>query len=301
MEDRNDIDYVFYNVPPEEEMMFLMASSGKTNRAEFIAKYHRQGHLGAGGFGSVFAGIRRQDSFPVALKFIRREDVRCQKVICNGRLYHIILEVALMLRATGPGPVGHSSAISLLEWYTLEDMLILVIERPDHSQDLHTYRHRKGGCLPEHEAKMILKQMVDAAADMHAKGVFHRDIKLANTLIQQTPTGVPRVRVIDFGCGSFSTEMPLRSFWGTRIYAPPEWFEVKSYSACPTTVWQLGALFFSLLHREEHFSTEEFIDNRTQISPTLSRETKILLEMCLTRDPKNRATLEELQRCPHLQ
>ena len=61
---------------------------------------------------------------------------------------------------------------------------------------------------------MILKQMVDAAADMHTKGVFHRDIKLANTLIQQTPTGVPRVRVIDFGCGSFTTEMPLRSFSG---------------------------------------------------------------------------------------
>ena len=60
-----------------------------------------------------------------------------------------------MLRATGPGPVGHSSSISLLEWYILENELILVLERPDHSQDLHKYRHSKGGCLPEHEAKVF--------------------------------------------------------------------------------------------------------------------------------------------------
>ena len=61
---------------------------------------------------------------------------------------------------------------------------------------------------------MILSQLVDAAIDMHAKGVFHRDIKLENTLIQRSPTGAPRIRLIDFGCGSFSTETSYDSFCG---------------------------------------------------------------------------------------
>lgn len=60
---------------------------------------------------------------------------------------------------------------------------------------------------------MILRQLVDAAIDMHAKGVFHRDIKLQNVLVQ-FDSGVPRVRLIDFGCGSFSTEMSYTSFRG---------------------------------------------------------------------------------------
>lgn len=42
--------------------------------------------------------------------------------------------------------------------------------------------------------------MVDAAIEMHTNGVFHRDIKLKNTLIE-TGSHVPRARVIDFGCG----------------------------------------------------------------------------------------------------
>ncbi len=40
---------------------------------------------------------------------------------------------------------------------------------------------------------------------MHSKGVFHRDIKLANVLIQ-LDSDVPRVRIIDFGCGTFSKD-----------------------------------------------------------------------------------------------
>ena len=62
--------------------------------------------------------------------------------------------------------------------------------------------------------QMILRQLVDAAVDMHAKGVFHRDIKLENTLIQPSKTGAPTVRVIDFGCGSFSTETSYNIFCG---------------------------------------------------------------------------------------
>lgn len=33
-------------------------------------------------------------------------------------------------------------------------------------------------------SQFILKQLVDMAIDMHAKGFFHRDIKLENALVQ---------------------------------------------------------------------------------------------------------------------
>ncbi|XP_042283517.1 serine/threonine-protein kinase pim-2-like isoform X3 [Thunnus maccoyii] len=290
------ISHIFNNVSLEEQKVFELASSGSTSRAEFEDKYVQQAPIGQGGFGSVYAGFRKEDSLPVAIKHVPRDIVRRERVVCNGKVYYIILEVALMLKTAGlPGSDGQSAAISLLDWYALEHELILVLERPAYSLDLHKYLQINGGSLPEHEAKMILSQLVDAAIDMHAKGVFHRDIKLENTLIQRSPTGAPRIRLIDFGCGSFSTETSYDSFCGTRAYVPPEWFDCNAYWAHPTTVWQLGALFYSLLNGREYFTTEDFIQNHIRINSALSRDTKILLYMCLARDSMERATLQELQ------
>ncbi|KAJ0070525.1 hypothetical protein NL108_013980, partial [Boleophthalmus pectinirostris] len=47
-------------------------------------------------------------------------------------------------------------------------------------------------------------QLVEAAIEMEAKGVFHRDIKPDNILIE-TGADVPRGRFIDFGCGTTFT------------------------------------------------------------------------------------------------
>lgn len=51
----------------------------------------------------------------------------------------------------------------------------------------------------------MTKQLVDALIEVHSRGVFHRDIKLDNILIE-TGSDVPRVRLIDFGCGTFLSE-----------------------------------------------------------------------------------------------
>ncbi|XP_070774975.1 serine/threonine-protein kinase pim-1-like [Enoplosus armatus] len=284
----------------EEEKIYQMSSTGNKSRADFNNKYHQLAPIGKGGFGSVYSGLRSSDLLPVAIKYIPRKDVMCQRVTCNGKEFKIILEVALMLKAAGlPGPVGQSAAVSLLDWYILDQELILVMERPLITKDLSMYLRAHRGSLDEHEAKMILRQLVDAAIDMHAKGVFHRDIKLQNVLIQ-FDSGVPRVRVIDFGCGSFSTETSYYSFCGTPAYAPPEWFDYRTYWARQTTVWQLGALFYSLLGGHERFSTMGFMHNHIKINSALSPEVKTLLHMCLARDPMERATLEELQLSPAL-
>ncbi|XP_065811405.1 serine/threonine-protein kinase pim-2-like [Labrus bergylta] len=198
----------------------------------FEFKYKEVAPIGTGGFGSVYSGIRKSDRFPVAIKHIDQKNVKRQQVMCNGKMYDIILEVALMLKAAGlQGDVGRSTAVSLLDWYTLDSELILMMEKPTPCKDLLKYLQASGGSLDEHEAK------------------------------------VP-------------------------IYAPPEWLDYRRYQACPTTVWQLGALFYSLLPGHGRFTTSDFINNKIKINKKLSRDCRILLHMCLTRDPMERATLE---------
>ncbi|XP_008282250.1 serine/threonine-protein kinase pim-2-like [Stegastes partitus] len=197
-----------------------------------------------------------------------------------------------------PGSVGRSTVVSLLDWFLLDGKLILVMERPVHTCDLHKYLQDKG-CLEEREAKMILRQLVDAAMDMRCKGVFHGDMTLQNVLLEFSGW-VPRVRVINLGCGTFSTESSHCSYSGTPAFAPPEWFLNGMYCCGPTTVWQLGGLFHSMLNGQGRFSTPTIMYKGADISRKLSADCKMLLDMCLARDPAQRATLEELQACPAL-
>ncbi|KAF7645458.1 hypothetical protein LDENG_00204110 [Lucifuga dentata] len=210
-------------------------------------------------------------------------------------------EVALMLQAAGPEDLqkpGSSAVVSLLDWYALDQEVILVMERPFPSRDLRDYVKSKGGHLKEDEAKIILKQLVEAATEINSNGVFHRDIKWDNLLID-TSSDVPRVRVIDFGCSRYVREKPYTRFSGTIPYFCPEWFSKGKCRACPTTVWQIGAVLYMLLHGQR-FSTQDFLCNTCEISKTLSKDCQDFLMRCLTKCPKKRATLDELQRHPWL-
>ena len=60
----------------------------------------------------------------------------------------------LKLEAETQGSVGTSAPVSLLDWYDLDQELILVLERPDPSVDLHKYIEVKGDSLQEEEAKV---------------------------------------------------------------------------------------------------------------------------------------------------
>ncbi|KAM9728513.1 serine/threonine-protein kinase pim-2-like [Menidia menidia] len=144
---------------------------------------------------------------------------------------------------------------------------------------------------------VILKQLVVAAIHLKEKSIFHRDIKVENILIE-TSTDVPRVRLIDFGLSCFvKTKSRYRVFYGTSAHVPPEWLNSHSYTAGPTTVWQMGVVLFETLHNKE-FKSTRFVSKRLRISNRLSQDCQGFLEQCLTHHPEQRPTLEQLQRHP---
>ncbi|XP_068583447.1 serine/threonine-protein kinase pim-2-like [Cebidichthys violaceus] len=278
--------------------MYDLSFSVKTSQADFETKYREIYKIGEGGFGAVMAGYRMKDLKSVAIKHIPNEKVHYREVVQNGKVHEVLDEVALMVKlAGGAESPGASAAVSLIDCYDLEDDLILVMERPIPSKDLYNYRRTKGGHLQEEEAKNILTQMVDASIDMHTKGVFHRDIKLENILVE-TGCKVPRVRIIDFGCGCFVKKGHYYDFAGTFSKAPPEWFMVGKYRAGPTTVWQLGTLLWDLLRQTPEFDTKKMLHQEMEINLNLSTNCKDFLQLCLVRDPERRATLEQLQLHP---
>ncbi|XP_038148801.1 serine/threonine-protein kinase pim-2-like [Cyprinodon tularosa] len=270
-------------------------SSSVSDKSEFERKYKRLGLIGRGGFGSVYAGLRLEDSLPVAIKYVdmRRAQIRLSEV--DG----VPLEVALMQKAGGgPDSAGEFAAVTLLEWFYVDQDLVIVMERPPASMDLVDYLSYRGGRLEEDVARILMKQMVDAAIDLHNKEIFHRDLKCENTLVEMG-SQEPRIRIIDFGCGTFQTTKVYRSFSGTPAFAPPEWFSSRKYRPSPTTVWQLGIILYRMLHRC-HFDTRRFTRGLIKFNKDLSKECLTFLALCLEEDSRIRATLEDLRAHPWL-
>ncbi|XP_056264862.1 serine/threonine-protein kinase pim-1-like [Pseudoliparis swirei] len=269
-------------------------------RAEFEAKYQQQDLLGEGGCGCVYAGYCRKDNLPVAIKRIPEANILCKHVDDAGRQLSVEVAVMLRLQEETRGSVGAYAPVSLLDWYDLGQELILVLERPIPAVDLFHYVEGNGGSLPEEEAKIILKQLVDAAVDLQEKNIFHRDIKVENILIE-TGLDVPRVRLIDFGLSRFVKKGAVyRQYYGTTAHVPPEWYSRGQYSAGPTTVWQMGVVLFETLQTDQYFETSKFMKKLLTISETLSENCQNFLRACSTEDPKQRPTLTQIRLHPWL-
>ncbi|KAG8006711.1 Serine/threonine-protein kinase pim-3, partial [Nibea albiflora] len=179
-------------------------------------------------------------------------------------------EVAVMLKlANGQeGSVGTPAPVSLLDWYSVDEELILVLERPVPSEDLCDYLNNKVDYPDEKEAKIIIQQLVEAAKHLEDNLIFHRDIKPENILIE-TGSDVPRVRLIDFGLScSFEKESSFSAFCGTAEHTPPEWHRTSVYKPGPTTVWQMGVVLYEILH--DSFDTVKFLKDELDINNKLS-------------------------------
>ncbi|XP_074481135.1 serine/threonine-protein kinase pim-2-like [Sebastes fasciatus] len=302
-ESEDDKLHTAHNLPTCVQRVFLTTLL-KLNLvcllAAFEDKYQQQEKLGEGGRGSVFAGYRKADHLPVAIKYIPSDNQCIKHVDEHGNTLSGEVAILLKLAAETSGSAASSAPVSLLDWYDLEQELILVLERPVPCMDMATYIWSKGGSLKEEEAKIILKQLVDALIELEDKSIFHRDIKAENILIE-TGSDVPRVRLIDFGLSCFVKRgASYRVYYVTPNLIPPEWYYSRRYSAGTTTVWQVGVVVFQTFHRNAFFETIAVLQNGVTFNKRMSEDCKDFLQKCLTEDPEQRLTLEQLKQHPWL-
>ncbi|XP_053709089.1 serine/threonine-protein kinase pim-2-like [Synchiropus splendidus] len=257
----------------------------------FSKKYHHLRKIGKGGCSTVYAGVRIADSLQVAIKFIKRANKGCENDVPG--------EVSMMLQAGGtPDLVRQSPVVSLLEWFIFDHLLILVMERPKNSMDLNDFISSFGSCQEKHMAKILIKQLLEAVIHIHSRGVVHRDLKSENILIQ-FDSAFPRIRIIDFGCSTVVQTAPYQEFVGTEEFRPPECCRKKEYTAEALTVWQVGAILYQMLHGYRLY-TSLFLTGILRINRKLPKACREFLKSCLAKDPKKRATLQQLKAHPWL-
>ncbi|XP_026128406.1 serine/threonine-protein kinase pim-3-like isoform X1 [Carassius auratus] len=194
--------------------------------------------LGRGGFGSVYAGTRRSDGLPVAIKYVSKRGTQRLRVEGQGRLP---LEVALMTLVNSAPACPN--VLQLLEWFDRPRRYTMILERPLPCQDLESFCEENGR-LEESLAKKVLLQLITALKHCESRGVLHRDVKPENLLIS---TDSHDIKLLDFGCGDLLKDSAYKHFAGTLQYAPPEWFRHHRYHAGPATVWSVGVTLYHVL------------------------------------------------------
>ncbi|XP_064285678.1 serine/threonine-protein kinase pim-1-like, partial [Passer domesticus] len=191
----------------------------KGKAQEALQERYRLGSLlGCGGFGRVFAPTRLSDGAPGT---------------------SAPLEVVLQDKVS----TGFPGVIQLLEWLELPNDIVMVLERPEQSQDLHHFI-RARGFLSEGVARQLFRQVLEAVRHCTSCGVLHRDIKPENILVDLA-TG--QAKLIDFGCGTYLQETAYTHFAGTPSYSPPEWTRFGWYHGEPATIWSLGILLHEMV------------------------------------------------------
>ena len=116
---------------------------------EFHKLYKLGGILGKGGFGTVFAAIRKKDKLQVAVKEVYKAKII--KKTADGKTP---LEVALMQQVKDvPG------AIRILDWFEMSESFFIVMEKFT-CQDLFDYISEHGP-LKESKARVMFKQVLN--------------------------------------------------------------------------------------------------------------------------------------------
>lgn len=104
----------------------------------------------------------------------------------------------------------------MLEWFEEDDRFILILEYPQHCKDLLKFMVNNMQRVNESQTRSLMYQAVLGAKHCLDRGVFHRDIKLNNFLIN---TKTNQVKLIDFGCSDLvKTSGYLGEFTGELAF-----------------------------------------------------------------------------------
>lgn len=211
--------------------------------------------LGKGGMGSVWVADDLALEREVAVKFINEVDASDEA------------RARFELEAKSAARIKSPHVVQIFDYGVAQDGHPFIIMELLEGEDL-CQRMARGPMTPA-ELAPILMQAATGLAAAHATGVVHRDIKPPNIFLVATPSGVPFVKVLDFGIAKFATppgsvgsSAPLTqtgTVVGSPEYMSPEQLRSQDGATLATDIWALGVVAYEALTRQRPFGGDTLI------------------------------------------
>lgn len=282
---------------PQNESATLIheAGSGQTalvgtmlNRRYLVEK-----ELKRGGFGIVYlAGDKQLHSRPVVVKVLLDDAYQSDYVVQKFRQ-----EIEALSRLDHPGVVG------IIDSGELSNGKPFIVMQYVDGVTLRSVMTAEGMDL-ERSADLI-KQMGRALTAAHEKGIFHRDLKPDNVMLQDLGQGEEQVKIIDFGIAKIKNSVIAPSTAtnvaaGTVAYMAPEQLSGRPVSAV-TDVYALAQIAYEMLTGRKPFNPETGFEllgmqrggvriKASDLRPSLSTATDQLILKAMSFEPSQRPT-----------
>ncbi|MCL6629381.1 MAG: protein kinase [Armatimonadetes bacterium] len=194
--------------------------------------------------------------------------------------------------ARAAGSLSHPNIVTIYEAGEFNGRHFIAMEYLE-GQSLRTILDIEGTLPPERVVE-IAKQVCDALAYAHSKGVIHRDIKPDN--IHVLPGG-RSIKITDFGIARIMEEPGITAdgqVFGTPSYMSPEQIAGKPLDA-RTDIFSLGVMLYEMLTGRKPFTgdtvvtiTYNIMNQDVAYPPTIPMHFERVLRRCLAKDPNLR-------------
>eukprot|EP00746_Dinoflagellata_sp_MGD_P009516 gnl/MRDRNA2_/MRDRNA2_119379_c0_seq1.p1 gnl/MRDRNA2_/MRDRNA2_119379_c0~~gnl/MRDRNA2_/MRDRNA2_119379_c0_seq1.p1 ORF type:complete len:572 (-),score=129.77 gnl/MRDRNA2_/MRDRNA2_119379_c0_seq1:10-1725(-) len=212
--------------------------------ASAAAKYRKIKKVGVGAYGNVFMAEDTTTKAIVAVKVLSRKD----DPVLEGFPLTLLREIGIMRMMTHPNIVQLNEVV----WAPNGDPLVIM--EYCQSSVLELMQSKKHG-LSFAEVKYVIRQIIDAVAHMHKKGILHRDLATKNILFNTSG----EIKVCDFGISrkAFGLDEQL-GFLPARNLEPPNQIVSLPYRAVELLlgdtnygpaidIWGIGSILAEIL------------------------------------------------------
>ncbi|NP_001306622.1 CBL-interacting serine/threonine-protein kinase 14 [Nelumbo nucifera] len=269
-----------------------MPDTGLSSPDNFLfGKYELGKLLGCGAFAKVYHARNVRTGQSVAIKSISKH-----KIIKGGLVSHIIREISIMRS------LNHPHIVKLFEVLATKTKIYFVMEFVK-GGDLFSKVAK--GRLNEDVSRGYFQQLISAVGYCHSHGVFHRDLKLENLLLDDHGN----LKVSDFGLSAVTNQIQmdglLHTICGTPAYVAPEILAKKGYDGAKVDIWSCGIILYILNAGYLPFNDPSLMVMYRKIykgefrcPKWMSSDLRRLLACLLDTNPDTRITVDEILRDP---
>ncbi|KAK7291755.1 hypothetical protein RIF29_07139 [Crotalaria pallida] len=257
-----------------------------------VGKYEFGRTLGEGNFGKVKFAKNTDSGQPFAVKILEKN-----KIINLNSTDQIKREIATLKL------LKHPNVVRLHEVLASKTKIYMVLEYVTGGELF--YKISSKGRLDEAEGRKMFQQLIDGVSYCHNKGVFHRDLKLENVLVD----GQGNIKISDFGLSAlpqqFREDGLLHTTCGSPNYVAPEILANKGYDGATSDVWSCGVILYVTLTGYLPFDDrnlavlyQKIFKGDVQIPKWLSPGAQNMIRRILDPCPETRITMAEMKEDP---
>ncbi|XP_004297073.1 PREDICTED: CBL-interacting serine/threonine-protein kinase 1 isoform X2 [Fragaria vesca subsp. vesca] len=264
-------------------------SSDQSKKGMRLGKYELGKTLGEGNFGKVKFAKDVGSGQPFAVKILEKK--RITDLNIADQIKREIGTLKLL---------KHPNVVRLHEVVASKTKIYMVLEYVTGGELFDKIAQK--GRLKESEGRKLFQQLIDGVSYCHNQGVFHRDLKLENILVDSKGN----IKISDFGLSAlpqhFREDGLLHTTCGSPNYVAPEILANRGYDGGTSDIWSCGVILYVILTGYLPFDDrnlavlyQKILKGDVQIPKWLSPGAQNLIRRVLDPSPLTRINMTDIK------